>query len=338
MNSLRTSNNFDVIRLILAMLVFFAHWNILTGQNISFFLFHLSDVAVDLFFIVSGFLIFWSFDKDSNIKHFYLKRFFRIYPLYSLLILLQAIFFIIFSNGSLLENVRYILVNMFFMNFLEPSVGDVFNNLEVNAINGSLWTLKNEIAFYSIVPFLYKYFKKWGRSFLLTMYLSSVMFMLIMEHMGFEKMFVQFPSQLRLFLVGIWLYIDFNKLNKRSIILFSLMGLILVLILKENMFFKFSFYPLLMGIILFFTAYGIKIFKITFDFSFSFYILHFPIIQLFLYLGIHPSNSIISFTTLFSFVFFLSYYSERYIEKRFINLGKRLLIRTNGSNKETVFE
>ena len=32
---IETKNNFDILRLILAILVFCAHWNILTNQNIS---------------------------------------------------------------------------------------------------------------------------------------------------------------------------------------------------------------------------------------------------------------------------------------------------------------
>lgn len=74
MQKINIDNNFDILRLILAVLVFFAHWNILTSQNISNQLFHLSGYAVHMFFIVSGFLIFWSFDADQNKKRFYMSR------------------------------------------------------------------------------------------------------------------------------------------------------------------------------------------------------------------------------------------------------------------------
>ena len=158
-------NNFDILRLILAILVFFAHWNILTSQDISNQLFHLSGYAVHMFFIVSGFLIFWSFDADQNKKHFYIKRFFRIFPLYAFLIILQTLFFIGFSDGSTFEVIKYFIANIFFLNFLAPSVGSTLSSLEVNAINGSLWTLKNEVVFYLIVPLLFMFYKKWGGTF-----------------------------------------------------------------------------------------------------------------------------------------------------------------------------
>ncbi len=165
MNLLKLKNNFDILRLILAVLVFFAHWNILTLQELSNPLFHLSGFAVDMFFIVSGFLIFWSFDNDQNKKHFYIKRFFRIFPLYAFLILLQTLFFIGFSDGNFIEIVKYFVVNIFFLNFLAPSVGTTLGSLEVDAINGSLWTLKNEVVFYALVPLIFMLYKKWGGIF-----------------------------------------------------------------------------------------------------------------------------------------------------------------------------
>ena len=125
-------------------------WNILTAQNLSNKLFHLSAYAVDMFFIVSGFLIFGSFYNYQNIKGFFIKRFFRIFPLYGLLILLQTMFFVFYANGTAGEVVKYFTSNILFLNFLSYSVGDIFTHLEVNAINGSLWTLKNEVVFYAL--------------------------------------------------------------------------------------------------------------------------------------------------------------------------------------------
>lgn len=162
MQKFNTLNNFNILRLALAILVFFAHWNILTSQKLSNPLFHLSGYAVDMFFIVSGFLVFWSYDRDQNKKHFYIKRFFRIFPLYAFLIVFQTLFFICFSDGNIKDIIKYFVVNIFFLNFLSPSVGTIFSGLEVNAINGSLWTLKNEVVFYALVPFIFVLFRKWG--------------------------------------------------------------------------------------------------------------------------------------------------------------------------------
>jgi peptidoglycan/LPS O-acetylase OafA/YrhL len=127
-----------------------------------------------MFFIVSGFLIFWSFDADQNKKRFYIKRFFRIFPLYAFLIILQTLFFIGFSDGSTFEVIKYFIANIFFLNFLAPSVGSTLSSLEVNAINGSLWTLKNEVVFYLIVPLLFIFYKKFGKTIFYIFYILSV--------------------------------------------------------------------------------------------------------------------------------------------------------------------
>ncbi len=318
-------NNFDLLRLVLAFFVFLAHWNFLIGQHIGSSLFHLGDYAVDMFFIVSGFLIFWSFDGNQNKRHFYIKRFFRIFPLYAFLILLQTLFFIGFSDSSFGEIVRYFVANIFFLNFLAPSVGTILSSLEVDAINGSLWTLKNEVVFYALVPLIFMLYKKWGGVFLVMLYSFSVIYMFTVDYLGIAKLLVQFPAQLRLFLVGIVLYVLFDKFKDKNITLLAIGSLILIVLLKDFGYFKFSVYPLFLGILVIYLVYFVKHIKINFDFSYSFYILHFPVIQLALYFEINPSNPIVSFVSLFSVILVLSYFSEKYIEKRFVSIGKSIV-------------
>ena len=300
MQKINIDNNFDILRLLLAILVFFAHWNILTSQELSNSLFHLSGFAVDMFFIVSGFLIFWSFDSDQNKKHFYIKRFFRIFPLYAFLIILQTLFFIGFSDGNTLEILKYFVANIFFLNFLAPSVGTTLNGLEVNAINGSLWTLKNEVVFYTLVPVIFMLYKKWGRYFLAILYSLSVVYMFGVDYLGIEKLLVQFPAQLRLFVVGIVLYVFFDKLDSKTIYPLVIVSVFLIVSFGEDDYFRFGLYPLCIGFLVIFLVYFIKHIKIDFDFSYSFYILHFPIIQLALYFGINPTNPVVSFVVYLS--------------------------------------
>lgn len=323
---IETKNNFDILRLILAILVFCAHWNILTNQNISNGLFHLSGYAVDMFFIVSGFLIFWSFDNDQDKKHFYTKRFFRIFPLYAFLITLQTLFFVGFSHSGFIEIVKYFIFNILFLNFLAPSVGSTLSSLTVDAINGSLWTLKNEVVFYALVPLLFRLYKKWGKYIFILLYSLSGLYMFIIDYLGIQKLLVQFPAQLRLFVVGILLYVFFYKINRTNIYLVTFLSLSLMIFFVECDYFRFLFYPQFLGFLMICLVYYMKKIKINFDFSYSFYILHFPVIQLFLYFGINPTNPVISFISLFAVILVLSYFSERYIEKRFVQMG-RIVVR-----------
>lgn len=329
MNVLNANNNFDVLRLLLAFLVFFAHWNILTSYDSTNLLFHLSGYAVDAFFIISGFLIFWSFDNDQNKKHFYTKRFFRIFPLYAFLIILQTLFFTIVTETNLFEVLKYFLANILFLNFLSPTIGQTFNSLPIDAINGSLWTLKNEIVFYIAVPIIFYFYKKWGMTILFLLYLSSVFYMICMDYLGSEKLLVQFPAQLRLFITGSILYILINKIDKIQIFILSLFSILFLIFFPESHFFIFSVYPILLGIIVICIVFYTYSIKISFDFSYSFYILHFPIIQISLYLGMNPKEPFISFITLFMVIILFSFLSEKYIEKRFIKIGKTLVNREN---------
>jgi peptidoglycan/LPS O-acetylase OafA/YrhL len=324
---IKTENNFDILRLMLAVLVFMMHWNSLTQQNISNQIFHMGEYAVDVFFIVSGFLIFWSFDNDSDKKHFYIKRFFRIFPLYAILVLLQALFFIIYSEGSVGQIIKYFISNIFFLNFLSPSVGNTLSELVRDTLNGSLWTLKNEVLFYIFIPALFFYLKKFSIWFLLFLYALSVVYMFISNSIGYEKLLVLFPGQLRLFLVGIMLYVLFDKINKSNIYLLMPISLLLIVLFRDNQYFEFSVYPILLGVVAIFAVYYIPAIKIKFDFSYSFYILHYPIIQLSIYFGINPKYPILSFMTLFCIILLLSYLSEKYIEKRFIQMGKDIIKR-----------
>jgi len=335
-----TSNNFDLLRLVLAILVFFAHWNTLTFQNFTYFPFHLSTYAVHMFFIVSGFLIFWSFDADQNKKHFYIKRFFRIFPLYAFLIFLQTLFFLLFVESSFSQIIKYFIANILFLNFLTPSVGETFSGLYVNAINGSLWTLKNEVVFYALVPLIFMFYKKWGRAFLVMLYSLSAVYMFgvdyiysldILSRHHADILLFQFPAQVRLFMVGILLYTLHQKFNQNNSTSLAIISVLLIAFVSENRFFDYVLYPFCIGFIMIYLVYFIKTIKINFDFSYSFYILHFPVIQLTLFFNINPSDPLISFLALFSVILFLSFFSEKYIEKKFILIGKSIIKRVKNA-------
>ena len=157
------------------------------------------------------------------------------------------------------------------------------------------------------------------------LYSLSVLYMFGANYLGISKLLVLFPAQLRLFLVGILLYVLCDKLKDKNITFLAIASFILIVLFKDFEYFKFSVYPLLLGILVIYLVYFAKHIKINFDFSYSFYILHFPVIQLALYFGINPSNSFISFVSLFVVILFLSYFSEKYIEKRFVKIGREIV-------------
>jgi len=55
--------------------------------------------------------------------------------------------------------------NLVFANFLQPTIGDTLAGLRLDAINGSAWTLKVEIACYIALPFVLAAQRRLGIAF-----------------------------------------------------------------------------------------------------------------------------------------------------------------------------
>jgi peptidoglycan/LPS O-acetylase OafA/YrhL len=103
------ANNFDFIRMALALLVIFSHcylvatgseatdpFNILTRHQVTG-----GHIAVDLFFIISGFLITASFERSPSILQYLERRIGRIYPGFFALMIVSALFFLPLAGGRL---------------------------------------------------------------------------------------------------------------------------------------------------------------------------------------------------------------------------------------------
>jgi len=157
-------NKLEAIRGIAALYVVFHHsffsedFKIL-GHNLSF-LFKFGQEAVILFFLMSGFVIGYSFDrsKDKSFESYFQKRFYRIFiPLifvivtHYLILSYQKGFFInpqwvqLFGNLLMLQDISALKPNV----ICDPYLG-----------NSPLWSLSYEWWFYMSFYFIYAIFKK----------------------------------------------------------------------------------------------------------------------------------------------------------------------------------
>jgi peptidoglycan/LPS O-acetylase OafA/YrhL len=297
-NSFRLrENNFDLLRLLLAGVVLLVHSYELSGfQELGIINKYLSSsVAVKAFFVVSGFLIFMSYERSGSITSYAKKRIRRIYPAYFTVVMLSAIFLIAVSTENI-ENyfsltwTKYVLANLTFLNFLQPTLPGVFESNNLSAVNGALWTLKIEVMFYLSVPIFILFFRKLALlPILILAYCSSVayaeIFTLISERTGspfYAELSRQLPGQISYFMAGAFFYY-YLPLFERYTGYFLLAA---ASILLANI-----FHPLpllepfaLATIVVFF---GLFLYAGNFgkygDFSYGLYILHFPIIQILLY-------------------------------------------------------
>lgn len=155
-------NNFNLIRLIAAWLVIYSHSWAITGSAGADLVGMLTlqksagALAVDVFFLISGFLVAASFQRNS-LRAFLLARALRIYPALMVCVMLTVCIL-----GPLLTTAsdywddaktwRYLWANasLWRAEFWLPSV---FGTLPRTAVNGSLWTLPIEGRLYIALMF-----------------------------------------------------------------------------------------------------------------------------------------------------------------------------------------
>ena len=294
------SNNFDFLRFVFAFIVFLVHAHVLSGTETLSVLSHSlsSSIAVKSFFVVSGFLIFMSYENSQNTKDYLLKRASRIYPAYFVVVVFCAIFGCVLSTYSItnywsIDLIKYVVANLLFLNFLCPNLPGVFESNIIQAVNGALWTLKIEVMFYLFVPFVVMAFRKFNRfGVILMLYVISVVYSYLLSGMAEESgaaIYVelkrQLPGQLTYFLAGATAYYYYEYLTKFNLL--AIIVAITVILFKASLPWI-IIEPLVLAILVIsiacvmpylghFGKYG--------DFSYGIYIVHFPILQTLNYYG-----------------------------------------------------
>ncbi len=293
-----TTNNFDLLRLLFAGTVCLVHAYQLSGyQQLAWIDSVLSSVvAVKAFFVVSGFLIFMSFER-SSISSYAKKRIRRIYPAYFTVVMLCAVGLTAISSKGFADYfspawVKYVLANLSFLNFLHPTLPGVFDTNRLQAVNGALWTLKIEVMFYLSVPLFVLLFRRFGNLLIIAIaYIGStayaVLFSWLAEKTGsgfYLELGRQLPGQLSYFLAGAFFYYH-PQFFERWVRHF-LAGAILVLIADSYRSAPFLEPFALATVVVFFALFlYVGNFGKYGDFSYGVYILHFPILQSLIHFG-----------------------------------------------------
>jgi len=155
----RDSNNFDFLRFFAAAAVVLGHCYWLSGageaEPVKLFTGALdtADIAVNLFFVMSGFLIAASWANSRSVLDFAAKRALRIFPalwvstLFSLLIVGPLATGLPLKEYLLNSQALHYLSNMVLVTqFHLPAV--FTDNPFSNTVNGSVWTLPYEVLMY----------------------------------------------------------------------------------------------------------------------------------------------------------------------------------------------
>jgi peptidoglycan/LPS O-acetylase OafA/YrhL len=155
------ANNFDAIRLFLALAVVYSHSYSFYFGNESAEVFHVvtngmrtaGGLAVQCFFIISGFLILHSYVRSRSLGDYLLKRVRRIHPGFIVAVIFSGLVIVpVFSDlGASLITARYIgslLLNAVILRFHTPSDVTFMANPYPGAVNGSLWSIPFEFWCY----------------------------------------------------------------------------------------------------------------------------------------------------------------------------------------------
>lgn len=173
-----TDNNFNMIRFLAAVAVVISHaFTVIYGTIEADPLWSavritLGSVAVDVFFVTSGFLVTRSLISGGDIRRFIRARMLRIFPaqVVAVFFTVTALYFLSEDNGPAkyflsFETFNYVMKNISLVTGYWKSLPGVFDgNPYGNVVNVSLWSLPYELWMYMSLAGLWIAAKVFGKS------------------------------------------------------------------------------------------------------------------------------------------------------------------------------
>lgn len=293
---IHAANNFHFLRLVFALTVAVYHAVMLPGlvewEQLEYFSGIAAELAVQGFFVISGFLVWESHERSKSLALYAEKRARRLLPAYVVTVVICALVAIVASalSRDALEQVgRYLAWNLAFLNFMEPSLPSLFAANPLNEVNGALWTIKIEVLFYLVLPALAWCIRQAGRLrwlVFVVIYAASELWRFSFESWGRDEPSVflvelsrQLPGQMSFFCVGVALAIWRDQINW-----FSALPLVAIILTVASISLPSVEFVRACGIglLVIWLAIGIPRMidgAIFGDFSYGLYVAHFPIIQ-----------------------------------------------------------
>jgi peptidoglycan/LPS O-acetylase OafA/YrhL len=159
--SSRAGNSYDFVRFCAASAVLFSHHFDLAGRPeppVPGYGEDFGELAVEVFFCLSGFLIFLSLQKSKSWARFISARFLRIFPnlAFVLVVSSAATFFWYRNHDQLWLHVVYVVDNLLlFVWGVTDDIPGVFADAVRPAVNEPLWTLPYELWLYGLLSLIF---------------------------------------------------------------------------------------------------------------------------------------------------------------------------------------
>ena len=349
-------NNFNLLRLYAAFQVLLQHScfyllkkvesqkndGLIFAINSKMQLFH----GVDIFFLISGFLILMSYKKYPKLTHYSKNRLLRIYPaLYINILFSLAILYLFGYLSPNSEFFSWLIAQMTLFQFYNS---ELFRDFGVGVINGSLWTISVELTFYIILPIIVSIHRKW-RGLTAIIFVISFIFWIYDRtsdhYIIYNKILhVSILPHLFIFMIGMGFYHYFYLLKEyieERFLIWFLLYLLFIYIGNISPTLHLSIiYPIIQWLLFPFVIFSFafswrelsyKLLKKE-DYTYGVYIYHMLIINLFVALGYLGDIKYFIYTILLSFI--SGVLSWHLIEKPFLKFKKASLFNELKTQKE----
>lgn len=211
----------DLFRFIAALMVVLFHYTFrgfIANSSILEFntlgsLFKYGYLGVDLFFMISGFVIYMSIE-NSNLLDFIKSRIVRLYPAFWICVTISALVIYFWGGQNFSVNLKQYLANLTMLNGF----------FGINNIDGVYWTLLLEIKFYLLIGFVL-FFNK-----IKTNYMTS--FILGWLIVSYSQFIINFDAHIILKIIREFLIFNYSS--------YFIAGIVLYKMFKEGQILKFA--------------------------------------------------------------------------------------------------
>jgi peptidoglycan/LPS O-acetylase OafA/YrhL len=162
-NRIELLDSFRAIAILMVIFFhFFSRWISLYPYAGHYDFFGYGKFGVHFFFMISGFVIFFTLERTNTFKQFWLNRYIRLLPSMFFASVFTYLFFVLFDTDFLFPTSHYLKNILVSLTFIQP---DLISSLthyrfELDYISGSYWSLWVEIQFYLLAATVYFIFSK----------------------------------------------------------------------------------------------------------------------------------------------------------------------------------